>query len=487
VKSFIFYIVVGICLALALFAYKAGSSRAMAPEPKPAVTPSTMVRHSPMLGRIEMGAYAPEAAINYGIDNPCLMTLDDNETYTTYRKAVRESYGADLSDMNYLGLGMPGWQSRYQWFENWLLRAAQYGDPTIALEPIGKGGYGIFKDSPEMRRLRQAFEKANDAGVTVWVRFASESNDPSNPYTVCGSPKRIAQFRRSVRWFRAYMPSNVRLVFSPLLNDLFIGDMAQLPRLKAMYMPGDYDRIGGTLYATTSVSIDPSFTWYYNYMRKLDPKTRFQICELGGTFENQAEVSQFLRNLKAGKWPTVDRVNLFAGELNPTAIENHGHFGLVLPGERKSYLCSIIGQQSSHTGGAQVAQATVQSAVRDNSLADANDVPLAAPIATMPEDGNGWRSDAMTLVGKVIAANAQYHTFVILVSDVTDSSGEHVKLSPPRKKRVYLEPTAMITSSTRTIDRSQLDSLKGAVTEVTGWDRGTGTPQYASTVTIDRR
>ena len=90
----------------------------------------------------------------------------------------------------------------------------------------------------------------------------------------------------------------------------------------------------------------------------------------------------------------------------------------------------------------------------------------------------------MTLRGTTIAASATYQTFVMLVTDVTTSSGEHITISPARKKRVYLQPDAEISSPNGPVDRSELSILKGTVTEVTGWDQGAGTPMQATAVVV---
>jgi hypothetical protein len=380
------------------------------------------------------------------------MAFDDSHTYTTYRQAVRNTYGAELSDMNYLGIGVPGWQARYTWFRDWLFRAAPYGDPTIAVEPLGPDGFGVFRDSPEMQCLRLAFQQAGSAGITVWVRFASESNDAYNHYSIRGSSDKIAQYRAAVHWFRAYMPSNVRLVFSPLLNDFFMKDKEQMPTLAAMYEPGQYDRIGGTLYATTQVRIEPTFDWYYNHMHQLDPNTRFQICELGGTFSNAPEVSHFVLKLKGGKWPMVDRVNLFGGELNPVAIKHHGNFGLVLPGTMTSYLRPIIAAGS----------------------------PGPHPALAQTQ----WHSSDMTIEGRTLNANSRKNELTLNVTKVIQASGKQVTISPARKKTICLLPATKILSPHGPISALQLTSLKGATLRATGWDRGSGTALQASSIAV---
>jgi hypothetical protein len=303
---------------------------------------SSVGGQAPRLGRIEVGAFAPEAAHLFGVDQMSLPALEDVDSYATYRLAVRTAFGADLADMNYLAVGTPGWQDRYNALKIWLYRSSAYGDPTLALEPLGSSRYRAFRDGPEMRRLRSVFTEAKEAGITVWIRFASECNLRNSAYSVWSDPTQIDRYKRSVKWFKGYMPSNVRLVFSPLINTAYLRDRRQIETLKAMYVPGDYNRIGGTLYATTWLHPVSGYSWYYDFMRRLDPNADFQICELGGAFKRKAEVRRFLQLLFEGRWPKVRRVNLFDGALNPTATREHGQFGFIESGKVTSYLIDFF-------------------------------------------------------------------------------------------------------------------------------------------------
>ena len=107
--------------------------------------------------------------------------------------------------------------------------------------------------------------------------------------------------------------------------------------------------------------------------------------------------------------------------------------------------------------------------------------PTFVPV---PDIRPGWKSDEMTLVGTTIAADPQYQTFVLLVTEAIDSDGTHTAISPPRKKRVYLQPDAMVTTPDGLISRWRLSSLKGTVTQVTGFDQGPGTPLEANDVLV---
>lgn len=317
--------------ALALCASAHGQS----PQPPPFPT------RGPTLNGIEFGAFAPEAALTEGIEAMSISALDDGARYRLYRRAVERVYGAGLSDMNYLGVGVPGWRARFASFERWLNRAAFYGPPTIALEPLGKDGYGVFRDSDEMRALREVLLRARDRGILVYVRFASEANLRKSVYSVYNSPARIKRFREAFAWFKKFMPGNVRMVFCPLVNTAYLREPKQIATLKAMFPP-EADFIGGTIYATSWLNADKAWDWYYRFMEGLGPRKPFQVCELGGSYQRKEQVLKFVDKLLRGAYPKVRRVNLFAGELNRRATREHGTFGLLLPGESRNYLYPLL-------------------------------------------------------------------------------------------------------------------------------------------------
>lgn len=424
-------------------------------DPPATTAPETIRNHvdgAPRLGHITIGAFAPETMPGSSLS---LTSLDDDSTYAAYRTAVRDTYGADLADMNYLGVGTDGWQARYATFQDWLLRAGKYGDPTIAIEPVGPAGYGAFRDGPEMRALRDAFEAADRAGIVVWVRFASESNLRFSPYSVYESVPKQKAYRESVRWFRRYMPANTRLVFSPLINTAYLKRPSQLQTLIGMYEPGAYDRIGGTLYATSWLRPKDAFDWYYHFMRRLDPATPFQICELGGTYPRAPEIEAFLVRVARGDWPDVRRVNLFAGDLNNIAVANHGHFGFVLPGAQESYLHDLFTENGTSATYAELAS--------------------GRRLALMEQIGAGRRSGDMTLGGSIARIYHEQAMFDMKVDTVTDEIGDVADLSPARTKRVLITPEcdgAVALGSAH----------PGDAVQVTGWDSGVGTPLRASRV-----
>lgn len=295
----------------------------------------------PRVGGIEFGAFAPEAALTVGIDGMSVSALDSDLAYRRYRQSVERVFGAGLSDMNYLGVGVPGWRARLASFERWLRRASAYGPPTVALEPLGKEGFRVFRDSDEMRGLKAVFERAQRQGIDVWVRFASEANLRKSVYSVYNSPAKIRMFRQSFAWFKRYMPGNAKMVFCPLINTAYLREPKQIATLKAMYPP-ETDRIGGTIYATSWLNVSKAWDWYYRFMEAIDPKKPFQICELGGSYQRKKLVLAFVEKLIGGAYPKVQKVNLFAGELNRRATREHGTFGLLLPGEKRSYLYPLL-------------------------------------------------------------------------------------------------------------------------------------------------
>jgi hypothetical protein len=321
-------------LALAIVGHNALS---FAPEGRAGALPSA----GPRVNGIEFGAFAPEAALTEGIEAMSISGLDSDGRYRAYRRSVEKVFGARLSDMNYLGVGVPGWRERLASFERWLVRSAPFGPPTVALEPLGKDGYKVFRDSEEMRELRAILNRAQAHGIVVWVRFASEANLRKSVYSVYNNPAKIGLFRQSFAWFKRYMPNNVRMVFCPLINTAYLKEPRQIAALKAMYPP-ESDRIGGTIYATSWLNVDRAWDWYYRFMSAIDPKKPFQICELGGSYQRKKQVLAFVEKLIGGAYPKIQKVNLFAGELNRRATKEHGSFGLKLPGEERSYLYPLL-------------------------------------------------------------------------------------------------------------------------------------------------
>ena len=287
------------------------------------------VGRAPQISGVELGAFSSEAMNRLGITDQSLKGLDNDGDYQLYRATVRKFYGADLADMNYMGVGVDGWEKRLDALDHWIERASRYGAPTLAIEPLGRNSYQAFNDNPEMRKLRAIFEKADRRGVTVWVRFASESNLRNSPYSAYNNSRRIASYRRAARWFKQYMPANAKLVFSPLINTAYIeSDGTQTRTLRGMYEPGVYARIGGTIYST-HMNIFRAFDWYYRFMRSLDANTPFQICELGGPFTHRDRLQSFMQKVFDGRWPGVEKINIFAGPLNLRATSQNGDFGFV--------------------------------------------------------------------------------------------------------------------------------------------------------------
>ena len=293
------------------------------------------------IGQIEFGAFAGEAGLSIGLDAMNTTGLDDNDVYGLYRKAVHDVYGVNLSDMNYFSVGKGNWVARVTSLKRWLLRSGQYGDPTIALEPMGDDSYAVFKESEGMRKLKDAFAEAKKRKINVWVRFASECNLKGSVYSITGDQNKIDGYRRAVVWFKKYMPDNVKLVFSPLIDTPYLnmkaGSTVQAETLRAMYIPNVYSRIGGTLYAS-SYRLDEMYDWYYSFMTKIDPNLSFQLCELGGPFKRKPEILGFIVECINGKYPKLEKINLFARHVNARLEKLRGPYGYLEDGQTESYL-----------------------------------------------------------------------------------------------------------------------------------------------------
>ncbi len=303
-------------------------------------TPDSFLNSSlvpPVYGTVRLGAFAGEAARLAGLTVLSTYGLGDAHNYERYRQAIRHCYGVDLEDMNYFSLDQRNFDERVDMLEKWILMAGQYGDVTLAIEPLGKEKYAIFHNKRAMERLRRAFDSANEHDITVWVRFASESNLPGSEYTAAREEKVAFEFYDAAAAFKKQMPPNVKLVFSPLINTFYLGRYLQKPLAKKMfYGRGNknvvWDRIGGTIYRT-NLPLESTFSFYYDFMSTLDGQTEFQVCEVGGPYSRRDEVMRFIDLCAGTKWPKLVKVNLFARDINSRADPN-AQFGFLEPTER---------------------------------------------------------------------------------------------------------------------------------------------------------
>lgn len=314
-------------------------SAKLAPVDPLAIDLSSKKSFEPSFGKIRLGAFSGEIADICGLNGQSIATLSKPENYNPYRKMIREVYGLDFEDMNYFSVGTIGWARSIPALRDWILMAGQFGDVTVALEPMGFYQYDEFEDSRPMMALRKVFREADENGITIWVRYASEANLQHNPYTAGISVKHARLYYEKAEWLKGFMPKNVKLIFSPLINTVIKGKRTQLRIIRRMFYGGDkrngrlpWDRIGGTIYRTDR-ALAPTYSEYYKFMSGLAPDLPFQICELGGPYKRKAEMVQFLENLAEGKWPKVEKVNLFARDINKRADPN-GSFGFIEPSER---------------------------------------------------------------------------------------------------------------------------------------------------------
>ncbi len=307
--------------------------------PMPIETVDWSIRE-PVFGQIRLGAYAGEAANVAGIEWSSTWGLNVPGKYLLYRRSVRRAYGVDLEDMNYFSIGGKGWERRLGPLHRWILNAGQFGDVTIALEPDSKDGFSVFSKSAGMDELRRIFMDAQGAGITVWIRFGSEANLSGSPYSVYDDRvKAVGHFEKAC-WFKANMPDNVRMVFSPLINTAVHGWRNQKQTLRWMFQGDEstqdlvppWDCIGGTLYRT-NMSLKPTFNRYYALMNEMEPSLPFQLCELGGPYERKHELMDFLKLAASGQWERLKKVNLFARQINRRA-DPKGRFGFMHPEER---------------------------------------------------------------------------------------------------------------------------------------------------------
>lgn len=294
---------------------------------------------APVYGSVRLGAFAGEAARLAGLTVLSTFGLGDAHNYELYRNSIRHCYGVDLEDMNYFSLEQRNFDERVDMLEKWMLMAGRFGDVTIAIEPLGKEKYAIFHNKRVMERLHRAFASAKEHDIRIWVRFASESNLPGSEYSAAREEKAALEFYDAAVAFKSQMPDNVHLVFSPLINTFYLGRYLQKPLAQKMFYGRGtknvvWDRIGGTIYRT-NLPLDSTFSFYYEFMSSLDPKTPFQVCEVGGPYSRRDEVMSFLDSCGRGKWPKLVKVNLFARDINSRA-DPDSQFGFLEPAERST-------------------------------------------------------------------------------------------------------------------------------------------------------
>lgn len=297
---------------------------------------------APIMGSLTFGAFAAEAAFSVGLESQSTRQFAAADSYGAYRDAVRAIYGADLEDMNYFAVGLGYKRERFLSLAKWVFMAGQFGDVTLAIEPLGSGGYSVFDDdNEEMQALKAIFERAKRDNIRIWVRFASENNLGNNPYSVSSSVKKAADFYEKAKWFRDYMPDNVGLVYSPLINTAITHQKTQERIMRASLLGSsgstEYDqpwsRIGGTLYLT-DINLVKHYDRYHKLMVRTMPELPFQICELGGPYSRRKEVLSFLRLAADGRWQGLEKINFFARTINQRA-DPKGSFGYIDPMARR--------------------------------------------------------------------------------------------------------------------------------------------------------
>lgn len=312
--------------------------------PQPLPTKPKLI--SPKYGQIKLGAFSGEAAHLAGLTHISTVGLANPTAYAAYRTSVRNTYGVDLEDMNYFSLDSKNLETRLQALQSWIHLAGEYGDVTLALEPLGPNKYEVFEDKVTMLKLATIFTSAKKKNITIWVRFASESNLRLSEYSAVNKPEK---FYAAAKSFKSQMPDNVKLVFSPLINTYYQGKSSQQLLAKKMFFGPNsenkiWDCIGGTIYRT-DLPLTKAYRSYYDYMSELAPKTPFQICEVGGPYSRREELLAFLKDCSQGEYPRLQKVNLFARNINKRADPN-SEFGYLEPVKRATKSQQAISTKS---------------------------------------------------------------------------------------------------------------------------------------------
>jgi hypothetical protein len=218
-----------------------------------------------------------------------------------------EQFGRSFGTLEYWSHGAPDPQraSLYR-LERRLHLLRPYGTPVVGYEPFG--GYERVRASDGA--LRRFFDILRHYRGPVYVRFASEMNFPSSPYSAVDDPQPyIAAFRR----FKAMAPPNVRVGFSPSIDG-----MRRLGWER--YWPGAaaVDYVGGTLYLNPGSPAEVGVTYYGEYYERLSrlarPETPFMLDEFGLERGRPEMLEQFFGAINAGRWPQLACIGLFCHE-----------------------------------------------------------------------------------------------------------------------------------------------------------------------------
>jgi hypothetical protein len=181
-----------------------------------------------------------------------------------------------------------------------------YGTPVVGYEPAG--GYGrVTREDRDLRRFMALLQRYRGE---AFVRFASEMNFPSSPYSAVERPgEYIAAFRR----FKALAPPNVKVGFSPSIDGV--------RRLGwERYWPGAdvVDYVGGTLYLNPGTPAEEGAGFYSDYYERMSrlagPDTPFVIDEFGLERGRPDMLACFFGAINAGRWPRLVRIGLFCHE-----------------------------------------------------------------------------------------------------------------------------------------------------------------------------
>jgi hypothetical protein len=181
-----------------------------------------------------------------------------------------------------------------------------YGAPVVGYEPTG--GYArVHGTDAELCRFMAILRHYRGK---VFVRFASEMNFPSSPYSAVNCPADyIAAFRR----FKALAPPNVLVGFSPSIDG-----MRRLGWER--YWPGAdvVDYVGGTLYLNPGTPADEGVRFYSDYYARMSELARpgipFVIDEFGLSRDRPDMLDQFFGAINDSRWPRLSRLGLFSHE-----------------------------------------------------------------------------------------------------------------------------------------------------------------------------
>jgi hypothetical protein len=231
----------------------------------------TLAKLEPQIG-LYLGVYVNEIGLTYDDVNIVDRVQADFAVYFRYFKLIRPENATDARPV----------------FPERFVKAVKRAKVAvhIALEPV----MPLKEITAEL--LTPFAEAARDAGVPMFVRFASEFNDPQSAWG--GNPKLFVEKFRLVHEVMARIAPNVAMVWMPMLGNL---------ERMAPYYPGEkyVDWVGLSLYNVPFVNGDRNQPG-----ERLQPLEQLRAFYDAYSPRHPMQISEYATSHRWGAEPTRD-------------------------------------------------------------------------------------------------------------------------------------------------------------------------------------